>query len=672
MPPTKKGAAAPKASRNDRRSSSRHSTPVSALTETSAPPTPTAPATTSAPRETAYLHTVTAALVNTESSIEVLINGTTAKASEPPSAKELFGLHDKISTTIHVFMGKRGEVCDRSMRQLVQKRKERMQAEREAEAEREARELAAKKEQEDDERRKAKKEKALSKKRSRDEMEIDAEEETAKRKASLPNVGAHGLARQDGVGVHEGAPPPPSPPVQPGTAALDPMDIVAAAGSPSDSEDTHADPPSTIPLYERAFGQDPTQFDDPTIYDIRDVTDDMTVDEKRNIFNVMYWPQSDLQDFTAGEPPDKDFSESKPANQTNFSTFQGWVEPYIRPYSEEDVAFLKERGDRVTPYLIPNRGPKSYKDVWAAEDGLTGIEPPAKLELNPNEPRGSMDEMDDATAETDEVSLGASAERLQALLRFAPNGARLAKAQDDSNDADANGDVSMINADDDPATQPGAMDDHQAFKPATYLQPDAPRPAGLHTLDYGTMEQRTLQELRYIGFLGPNEVPAYADHNDDEVAARLRTLQAELRRVSRLNNIRKARVLELTEERMAMQEYSNIADDLDNQVNAAYLKRNRSLSAKPAKKGGGGASAQAARKGVGSVGVGVAGARVVSEGVRALMQKRRDWIEMVGPVVGYGRPPILGDGETVFDEGSLGKWERVEAEAEVGEAAEGE
>jgi len=90
------------------------------------------------------------------------------------------------------------------MRQLVQKRKERLQAEREAEAEREAQELIIKKEQEDSERRKVKKEKALSKKRSRDEVEVDAEEEQARRRESLPSTGAHGLARQDGLDLHQG------------------------------------------------------------------------------------------------------------------------------------------------------------------------------------------------------------------------------------------------------------------------------------------------------------------------------------------------------------------------------------------------------------------------------------------------------------------------------------
>lgn len=457
-----------------------------------------------------------------------------------------------------------------------------------------------------------------------------------------------------------GAPLPPSPPVQPGIAAIDPMETAA---SPSDSGDARADPPPTVPLYERAFGKDPSTFDDPTVYDIRPLTPDMTDDERREILNVTHWPESDLRELTAGDPPDMDFSNAKPATQVNFTTFQTYIEPFIHAFTEEDVAFLKERGDRVIPYLIPQRGPMGYKDVWAAADGLDGTQPPARPENNPNEIRGSMDDMDDNTAETDEVSMGPVMNRLLSIIRPAPSGT--AKKQDE--EIDANGDTSMFNGDDtQEPTQAGAEEQH---RPATYLPPDAPRPTNLPQLDYHTLEQRAIQELRHIGFLGPSDVPDYDAHSDDEVAARLRTLQHELRRVSRLNNVRKSRVLELTEERMAMQEYANIADDLDNQVNAAYLKRNRSL-AKPTKKGSA-AAARIGQKGV-AVGGGGAGGRGVSDGVRALMQKRRDWVDMVGPVVGFGRPGIPGEGETVFDEEALRRGERAERDAEAGEGLEGE
>jgi hypothetical protein len=156
-------------------------------------------------RETAYLQTSTAALISTEPSIEALIeksNASVAKSGDPPGARELHVLHDKIRDTVNRFMFKRGEVCDRSMRQLVQKRKERAVAEQEYEAAR-AEEERVKVKREEDERRKEKKN--PGKKRSHDEMELDEEsQERKEQRESLPSVGAHGLARQDGVGVNQG------------------------------------------------------------------------------------------------------------------------------------------------------------------------------------------------------------------------------------------------------------------------------------------------------------------------------------------------------------------------------------------------------------------------------------------------------------------------------------
>ncbi|KAK4503928.1 hypothetical protein PRZ48_004843 [Zasmidium cellare] len=658
MPPTasKKGTQGKSSKQSDRRSASRHSTPVSALTDTS-PPTPrtATPSTNtgaSMATETAYLHTSTAALISSEPSIEALIDKTNASGSkpgDPPVARDLQGLHDKIRDSVNRFMTKRGEVCDRSMRQLVQRRKERAQVEREQEAARAEAERAKIKREEDDKR---KEKKTPSKKRSHDEMDIDEDAETKVKKESLPNVGAHGLARQDGVGVDQGQNAPPSPPVQPGTVAPDLMDT---ADSNSDSGDSHAEAPSTAPLYERIFGKDPTLGQDPIIYDIRDMDDEMSYEEKKAILNVAKWPSSDLRHLTAGDPPDLDFTaqaNQKPQNQVNFTTFQTFIEPYIRAYTEEDVAFLKERPDNSVALSMPVRGNKGYRDVWASEDA-TGTEPPQKHFNNPNEARGSMEDMEDDLADQDTISMGPVTSRLLSLLRPAPNAARRDKDKEDHDDPD----TSMVNGDDAPEPPPTAGGED--FKPATCLPPDAPRPLNVPSLDYETLEQRIHQELKYIGILEPNENLKYDAHEDDEVAARLRTLQHELHRVSRQNNIRKARVLELTEERMAMQEYSNIADDLDNQVNAAYLKRNRSL-AKPNNKKG--SQARPGQKGVAS---GVAGGRGVSDGVRALMQKRREWNEMVGPVVQYGRPEIPGDDQTIFDETSMKRLEKQEREAEA-------
>jgi transcriptional adapter 3 len=85
------------------------------------------------------------------------------------------------------------------------------------------------------------------------------------------------------------------------------------------------------------------KFDDPTIYHIRDVTPETTDDMKREIYSVAHFPPSDLLHMMAGVPPDKDFSNAKPTNQVNANTFLTWVDPFVRPLTEEDIAFLKEK-----------------------------------------------------------------------------------------------------------------------------------------------------------------------------------------------------------------------------------------------------------------------------------------------------------------------------------------
>lgn len=375
----------------------------------------------------------------------------------------------------------------------------------------------------------------------------------------------------------------------------------------------------------------------------------MSDDEKKAIFCVARFPHDDLHDLTPGTPPDMDFSIAKPTNQINFSTFQAYVEPYIRPLTEEDVAFLKERGDRVTPYLIPPRGAMPYTEVWAKEDGVSHHD--FNLRLPSNEPRGNIEDMNDDVAETAQISAGPLISRLMSGFRHDPHVTK---------DEQPNGDVSTTNGD----SAAGGQENEQSinndetdavasFKPATYFpdQYKIPPNAGR---DFAPIEQRTLQELRYCGFITPETTPDYDSHFDDEVAARLRYLQSELQRVSRENAARKARVLELTEERMAMQEYSTIADDLDTQINTAYLKRNRTMS-KPKKGAGKGRPG-----GAGTGGVAVS-RNLVSEGVKMLMDRRKEWRELIGPVVDFGQQRI--PKESVFDKENMARLEKVEAEA---------
>lgn len=216
-PAASKKGSRPAPPARDRRSSSRQSTPLSPLAGDSAPPTPLVSTPTSAaaiatantqqtpspPKDTAYIHTATSSLISSDPAIEMLISRISTHPTNPPPAKGLHTLHDRIKDGALKVMTRRSEVCDRSMRQLVQKRKERLQLEQEREL---AAVDAARVKEEEGERRRAKKEKEKEKngkKRSAEEMEGGGED-LKERRDSLPSVGAHGVARQDGVGVGEG------------------------------------------------------------------------------------------------------------------------------------------------------------------------------------------------------------------------------------------------------------------------------------------------------------------------------------------------------------------------------------------------------------------------------------------------------------------------------------
>lgn len=119
----------------------------------------------------------------------------------------------------------------------------------------------------------------------------------------------------------------------------------APVGSPltdATAESHQPEPAPVVPQFQ-VFGPNPLKFDDPTIYHIREVTPGMTDEEKKEIFGVTRFPSSDLSHLMAGVPPDKDFSNSKPTSQVSANTFLAYIEPFVRPLTEEDIAFLKEK-----------------------------------------------------------------------------------------------------------------------------------------------------------------------------------------------------------------------------------------------------------------------------------------------------------------------------------------
>ncbi|ATY63337.1 histone acetyltransferase subunit 3 [Cordyceps militaris] len=408
----------------------------------------------------------------------------------------------------------------------------------------------------------------------------------------------------------------------------------------SSSEDEGAPPKREMPAAQ-TFGEDPSTFPDPTVYEIRDVYPGMPEKLRKEIYSVAVYPPSDLADLIAGDPPDKDFSNAKPSSQINFTTFNTYIEPFFRPFSEEDLAFLRERGDRASPFVMPKRGKRHYTEIWSDEDGSMSVDSPqqGRDKLSPNVSRGTIENMNDAVAETDGLSIGPLASRLLQALR--PENRQQATEEKVGANG-VNGDVSMNGDGDDH----GPVSDDKSLAPATYMaesSTDAWKKAVHPKLEYTQVEERLKQELRHIGFLPPEGDADYDGHFDDEVAARLRVLQTRLKEQMLINGARKARLTDLVRERMAHQEYQTILEDLDSQVQAAYLKRTRTMGkSKKAKRPGGagggshaaGGAAGMARPGIGDL-------------TKTLMERRRRWIDTIG---------------SVFEDESVRKVPRVEDE----------
>lgn len=328
---------------------------------------------------------------------------------------------------------------------------------------------------------------------------------------------------------------------------------------------------------------------------------------------------------------------------------------------------------------MPRRGKRHYTDIWAEEDGQFSLDNNShdKDKLPPNQPRGNLEQMTDEIAETDQISNGPMLNRLLSTMRFEN---RPSPSSSDDNKpngtSSTNGDVPMtnglpngeINANMEPNNE-------DSSKPPTNTLPSASQIPGLTStpslkMDAATIDDRLKQELRYIGFLPPsdstsNNEPDYNAHYDDEVAERLRMLQEEFRRVSLENGARKARILDLAGERMAYQEYSTILEDLDQQVQQAYLKRTRTLgkskkqTKRPGGAGGGshpvvnGDGASAGGLGVSKPGIG--------DLARQLMERRRKWVDVIGGVFDDVEGKGMGK-DTVFEEGSMEKLMKAERE----------
>ena len=294
---------------------------------------------------------------------------------------------------------------------------------------------------------------------------------------------------------------------------------------------------------------------------------------------------------------------------------------------------------------MPRRGTKPYTQVWAEEDGAISVDSQVGRDRLPsNQSRGSLEQMDDDVAETDQISAGPMLNRLLSTMRFEhrPEDKERMNGMlngDSTTNTWMNGDsVSEHNADSND-DRPSATLFAESNTPG-WKVPGAKQ-------DYSQVEERLKAELRYIGFLGQDDEPDYDAHFDDEVAQRLRLLQSELRRQMIINGARKTRLAQIADEHMAYQEFATIRDDLDSQVVQAFSKRNRTLGKgkknvkRPGGAGGGshypaaGAGAGIPKPGIGDV-------------ARSLMDRRRRWNTTIGPVFTEDATIVKGSEDSIF------------------------
>jgi transcriptional adapter 3 len=180
--------------------------------------------------------------------------------------------------------------------------------------------------------------------------------------------------------------------------------------------------------------------------------------------------------------------------------------------------------------------------------------------------------------------------------------------------------------------------------------------------DYASFEERLKGELKYIGLLTMSEDGLgnttddlsinWNNREDDEICQELRKLQKQLRQQSLENAARKMILEKKVEEQLAYQEYATILDDLDKQVGDAFNKRTKSIKAKKKRSiGGAGGGSSAGAGGVAGKSVEKSG---IGDGAKAIIERRRRWIEKVGPVFRpiekFIRVPTTQEGGSVYDD----------------------
>ncbi|GAA5898031.1 hypothetical protein JCM5296_001459 [Sporobolomyces johnsonii] len=244
-----------------------------------------------------------------------------------------------------------------------------------------------------------------------------------------------------------------------------------------------------------------------------------------------------------------DFSTAKPGQQIAHSTFTNWTEAYLRPFGEDDLAFLAAKPEDITPYIIPPLG-KPYLDRWEEEDSETPVASSSSW-ISPLEPpilpRLRPDNLTEDALGTENVFLGPLSERLMAALALEEGAGSAEVDEDEQGRGEEDG----------------------------VVPPKLP-------MDAVDLEERIKRELRYIGLL-PEEEVDWSTREDDEVSSALRACQRLLQQQVELNESRKSVLMSIVKDRMAYQDYETARDAQERVIEAGWQKRQRTDNKKKKK-----------------------------------------------------------------------------------------
>lgn len=381
-------------------------------------------------------------------------------------------------------------------------------------------------------------------------------------------------------------------------------------------------------------------------------------------YAVASYPTTDLKDQLPGPIPDGDFTNPKPTNQIQFTTFLSSIDNFFKEFTNDDINFLNEKyvlpseikndkdnDPESSPYLIPKLGP-SYSEKWDTQNtsqkqtlkhSLTSLENAANIAL----PHGNgLTDLSDSVLESEEaVGCGPLLSRLlsgvfknetiQSSNEYpqppTPAPSTGIKEEEET--------TSLIEA-----PSPFNGQSYSLFDQIP--QPGSGWPNNV-SMDYKYLEERLKGELKYVGIYlnlpkdeghqsGTNsgsqsnvghtnaDIDWVLNCEDDEVCAEIRSLQHVLRQATRRTQNRKKILQGEVKTRLAWQEYWSIKEDLDKQVDQVYVKRVRVPKKRKKHHLGIANSHQSVSH--------LAQQKAANSSLKALLDKRNKWTSKIGPL----------------------------------------